>query len=128
MEPPLFGKKAGEPVPQVDPGDIKAVWDVLDDVARRHPGEQVGIEKGFFERACKPGADIDAVLYRAGMLRIFLKHGDENLIPWMDNGEPCEALWGAVAQIPMDWIGVDVDHEGFSFGVDDLLRRLQGAN
>jgi hypothetical protein len=128
MDAPFFRGPAGEPVPQVAPEDIKAVYGVCEDVARRHPGEQVGIGKGIFEHACKPGANVAAVVYRAGMLRILVQHGDENLTAWMNRGEPGDALFRAAAQIPMEWIGVGVDHEGLPFDVDDLLRRLQGPH
>jgi len=120
------GKQAGEPVPQVDPADVKAVWTIREDVEKRYPGKQVGIGRGIFEHVCKPDADIAAVVYRVGMLRILVQHGDENLTPWMNNGEPGDALFRAAAQIPMEWIGVGVDHEGLPFEVEEFLRRARG--
>jgi hypothetical protein len=49
----LFEKNAGDPVPQVDPDDVKAVWKFHEDLARRHPGKQVGIGKGVLEHVSK---------------------------------------------------------------------------
>ena|SRR5207247_1890550 len=63
----LFGGKPGEPVPQVDPDDLKAVWEINHEVQTSHPGERVtGIS--VLEHACKPGADVKAVAYRAMIL------------------------------------------------------------
>ena len=41
MEPPFFGGEAGQPVPQVDPDDVKAVWAIYQDVAGKHPGNKL---------------------------------------------------------------------------------------
>src|SRR5436853_6591247 len=78
----LFGGKPGEPVPQVDPDDLKAVWEINHEVQTSHPGERVtGIS--VLEHACKPGADVKSVAYRAVMLglRTLLFH--QNLAPWL---------------------------------------------
>jgi hypothetical protein len=32
QEPPPFGGKPGEPVPTVDPEDVKTVWQIMKDV------------------------------------------------------------------------------------------------
>jgi len=39
--PPGFGGNPGEPVPQADPEDLKALWRVQRDVEVRHPGQQI---------------------------------------------------------------------------------------
>lgn len=67
----MFQGQAGQPVPQVDPLDIKAVWQIGKETMESHPGQNVGIGVEFFERACKPGANIPAVTYRAGMIAMF---------------------------------------------------------
>jgi hypothetical protein len=125
MEPSFLGGKSGQPVPQVDPDDVKAVWAVHEDVARRHPGKQVGIGKGMFEHVCKPDADIAAVVYRAGMLRMLLQNGDENLTPWMNGEEPGDVLFRAAAQTGMEWIGEELRH-GWPFDLDEFLGRARG--
>lgn len=59
-EPPVFGGKTGEPVPEVDPEDAKIIWQFGRDAQARHPGNvAVGFElmKGILQ----PGADIQAV-------------------------------------------------------------------
>jgi hypothetical protein len=46
----------GEPVPQVDPEDVKAVWKLGQEVKKDHPGGGVAIGMAIFEHTCKPGA------------------------------------------------------------------------
>lgn len=127
MEAPFFGGKAGEPVPQVDPADVKAVWAIYQDVARKHPGEQVGVGTEFIKASCRPGADVSAVVFRTGMLRILVAHAQEQLAPWMNNEELSDALFRATAQTSMEWIGVGIERQGLPFDMEEFLRRTREA-
>ena len=86
--PPMFGGKPGEPVPEVDP-DLKTVWQMNRDLQARHPGQQVATGRGVYEHACKPGADIQAVGYRAAVLSMLIHLGSnpenpiKELRPWL---------------------------------------------
>ena len=53
-EAPLFGGKPGEPVPQVDPEDLKNVWQLYDEVKKRHPGEQFAIDQLVINKPASP--------------------------------------------------------------------------
>src|SRR6266480_2286315 len=72
----LFGYgDAGSPVPQVDPADMRALWDLAEDTKKRHPEGGVMIGRNLMQGLCKPGANVTAVSYRAGkieMLRLIL--------------------------------------------------------
>lgn len=46
--PPMFGGKPGEPVPEVDPEDLKIVWKINRDLQARHPGQQVATGRGVY--------------------------------------------------------------------------------
>src|SRR2546430_5589606 len=78
----LFGGKPGEPVPQVDPDDLKAVWEINHEVQTSHPGERV-VGISVLEHACKPGADVKAVAYRAMILGLLTLLFQQNLAPWL---------------------------------------------
>lgn len=67
QEPPGFGGKPGEPVPAVDPEDVKTVWQIGREAQGNHAGEHVAIGVDLMKHACKPGADIEAISYRAGL-------------------------------------------------------------
>lgn len=61
----LFGGpqgKPGEPVPEVDPDDLKSLW-------REQQEQQThAVDMQSMKRVCKPGADVTAVWYRASQL------------------------------------------------------------
>jgi len=88
-----------------------------------HPGQNVGIGVEYFERAWKPGANIPAVTYRAGMIAMLQRVAPE-LAPLLQN--KLEAVFQAAAEIPMEWIGPGV-RSGFPFDPDDFLRRVREA-
>lgn len=58
----------GEPVPQVDPEDVKAVWKLGQEVKQDHPGGGVAIGMAIFEHTCKPGAIVKAAIYRTNKI------------------------------------------------------------
>jgi len=115
----LFGHP-GEAVPQVDPEDVKAVWMLSQEVKQDYPGQSVGIGAEMFERGCKPGANIPAVTYRAGMIRM-LKQMDSLLQDKLD------AVFRVAAEIPMEWMGVGAPRKGLPFDPDDFVRRVREA-
>jgi|SRR5438270_11266685 len=65
---PWRGKTPDEPVPTVDAGDMKAVWQIYRETEEQHPGFAIGFEA--FKGVCNPGTDVHAVSYRAMMLRL----------------------------------------------------------
>ncbi len=85
-----------------------------------HPGVNVGIDVEIFERACKPGSNIPAATYRAGMTAMFLRHAPELQ-------DKLDAVFLIAATIPMEWIGVGVVRQGFAFDFEDFMRRVSAA-
>ena len=128
----LFGPP-GQPVPEVDPADVKAVWELGRDIEKRHPvktGElhayAVGIE--MFKAACKPGANIPAIFYRGMMLWMLVRHVQDQIAPWLKEGNPDDAIFRAIAQVPMEWMGVGVVRNGLPFDAEDFMRRVKKAD
>ena len=127
----LFGAP-GAPVPEVDAEDVKAVWELGRDIEKRHPvkaGElrayAIGIE--VFKAACKPGANIPAVLYRGTMLGMLIRRAQEQLARWLKEGNPDDAIFRAIAQVPMEWMGMGVVRNGLPFDIEDFIRRVGEA-
>jgi hypothetical protein len=120
----MFGLgRAGEPVPQVDPEDIKAVWKLDQEVKKDHPGLKVAIGVEIFERACKHGANVRAVTYRTqhiGMLQLILP----DLMDPLLQDKP-EAVFRAAAEIPIEWMGVGIVRDGLPFDLEDFVRRVR---
>ena len=118
--PPMFGGKPGEPVPEVDPEDLKNSWEISRNSPAYHP-EAAATADEVFEHACKPGADIRAIAYRAGMLSLLIHVAQEKLLG-LNESELDDEVFTAIAKIPMKWIATGVVTQGFPFDVDEFLR------
>ncbi len=109
-------------MPEVDPDDLKAVWQELCDFQARHPGYAVGFEA--MKAICKPGANAYAVWYRSSMIWVLKKYAQEQLAPWVKDEEVSDAVFPTMAAIPMEWVGHSV-REGWPFDVEEFFRRLR---
>src|ERR1700693_4732467 len=112
----------GEPVPQVDPEDVKAVWKLGQEVKRDHPDGGVAIGMAIFEHTCKPGAIVKAVIYRTNKIEILRMLASEVMEPLIH--DKLDTVFQAAAQIPMEWIGVGVVRQGLPFDFEDFMRRV----
>ena len=126
-KPPTFLGEAGEPVPTVDPEDLKAVFEVYRDEAKNNPDVKT-LAMGVFAQVCKPGADTQALWFRCAMLQLFISIVPEaELSPWVKDGLPDDAMFREMARIPMEWMGVGVSRRGPPFDLDELMRRVTGT-
>ena len=114
-EPPEFGGNAGEPVPAVDPEDLKIVLQITKDVQARNPRAAIGAE--IFQQACKPGADVEAVTYRSWLIGLANQFAPGHLERFAD-----DALCHAAAKVPAQWMGVGIVRNGLPFDVNEFLR------
>ena len=121
--PTLFGNP-GDPVPEVDPEDVKTVWDIWQDTASHSPDGRASVSVTIFRHACKPGADIPAVIYRGMMLQLLLQFAKTELERWTKDGQMDFAVLREIARLPMVWIGVGAMRAGMPFDAEELLRRL----
>lgn len=123
MELPHFGGKPGEAVPEVDPEDVKTLWQEQQKIQAVHPGQHAtGID--VMKAVCKPGANVKAVWYRMSMFGLLNVVASEQVSPWMNNGEPCEIIFRTIATIPMEWIGQS-PRQGLPFDVEEFFRLLE---
>jgi hypothetical protein len=121
----LFGYgRAGEPVPQVDPSDMKALWALYEDSRKRHPEGGVMIGRRLMQALCKPGADVTAISYRATKLELLRHILPDIMEPLIQ--EKLDGVLKAVSEIPMKWIGAKV-HHGWTFDPEDFLHRVREA-
>ena len=124
LNPPLFGGQPGDPVPEVDPQDIKAVWREARDLQARHPGQNVFIGIEVIEKICRPGVNTRAIWFRMSMIWILDLVAPDRTSAWMKEGEPADTVFQTIATIPMEWIG-HTEREGLPFDVDKFFRRLE---
>ena len=120
--PPRFGGDPGEPIPQVDPEDLKALWRLQRDVEARHPGQQIAIDNELAQHYCKPGADMQAVSYRVSFLWLMSRFVPEQFAAFTKDGQPIDAAFRAAAKVPAEWMGVGVARQGPPFDVNEFTR------
>jgi|SRR5215470_4199031 len=119
---PRFFGTAGEPVPAVDAEDLQNAHEILTDRAHRRAG---AFSTRIFNRACKAGADISAVAYRAMILQLLPTIAREQVAPLTKEDGKFDALvYREFAGFPMEWLPQGSSREGMPFDVDEFLRRV----
>jgi hypothetical protein len=113
----------GEPVADVDPDDMKTVWQETRNLQTRHPGMS-SLSSDTIKAICKPEANVGAVWYRSSMILVLNQFAREQLAPWVKDEEVSDAVFRTMATIPMEWIG-HTDREGLPFDVEEFFRRLR---
>jgi hypothetical protein len=117
-QPPHFGEP-GEPVPQVGPGDLKAIWVFFED-SPANAAVATGVE--LLRQVCKPGADIGALSYRAMMLSLLTRNAHEQLKPYSKDGRLDDGAIRAAARVQMEWMGVGIVRHDLPFDVNEFVR------
>ena len=113
-------------MPAVDAADLQTAYEILTDRARRPGGNgHAGFSIDKFIRACKAGADIPAVAYRAMMLQLLPKVAREHITPLMkDDGKFNANVYHEFAGFPMTWSPQESMRGGTPFDVNEFLRRV----
>lgn len=122
--PPFFGGIPGEPVPQVDPEDLKALRQEMRNLQSRHSGRNVAIGFHLMQAVCKPGANVEALWYRSSMIWALTQFAQVQMAPWIKEEEVSDAVFRIMATIPMEWIGT-TEREGLPFDVEEFFRQLR---
>ena len=120
----LFAGIPAGPVPQVDPEDVKTIWKQQRDIEQRHPGELCAVAAGDYIR--KPDATVRAIGYRATMLGMVCHLAHGVLEPWTKEDQLDDAVFRAIAEVPMEWMGREIGRQGLPFDFEDFMRRVRG--
>src|SRR5215469_15792717 len=123
LRDPPFGGNPGDPVADVDPEDLKTMWQRVRDLIETGPGQGFGMTCNTLDAFCKPGANAEAVWYRSTMIWVLSRFAQDQLAPWVRNEEVSDAVFRTMATIPMEWIG-HTEREGFPFDIEEFFRRL----
>lgn len=112
----------GEPVPEVDPDDLKNFLREIRGLEATGQNYAIGFE--HMKAICRPGANAYAVWYRSSMIWMLNKYAQEQLAPWVRDEEVSDVVFRTMAAIPMEWVGHTV-REGWPFDVEEFFRRLR---
>src|SRR3954468_11786424 len=121
---PSFGGRPGEPVPGVDPKDLKSFWHMTRDFQARRTGQHVALGFEAMKAVCKPGANAQAVWYRSSMICVLNQFAQDQLSSWVKDGEMSDVVFRTMATIPMEWIG-HTERQGLPFDVEGFFRDLR---
>ena len=124
--PPSFYEnlRQGVSAPQVDPDDLRRVWEFLKTVRARLPAGQsstgaapassnFGIDSRLLAEHCSPGADVAAVMFRCQFMQLLVQQGA--LARWVHGETPDPFLFQVFAVYPV--------HVG-EFDTASLLQHL----
>jgi hypothetical protein len=97
----------GAPIPPVDEHDLKALYELCVDRAKRYCGKDGVISIEMTARACSPEANLPAVWLRHTQLRSFYRQG--LLVPWQHETGLDDAVFPVASAIPMNGTHLDSD-------------------
>lgn len=117
----FFGGSGGD-VAAVDAADLKAVRAFMRN-SKAGPAAR-GFSSRVYESACSPGANVEAVWYRASMLGLLEMLPGNMLTPWTNDGELDDAVIQVAATFPMKKMEVGVVHEGPPFDLEEFLKQI----
>src|SRR5215469_18421798 len=127
VNPPFFfGGSPGEPVPEVDPEDLKVLWREQQGLQARHPGKLGAMGFDVMKAICTPGANVGAVWYRSSMLWLLSQIARERFAAFTKDGQPTDAAFRAAAKVPVEWMGEGIKQQA-PFDVDKFLWRCSGT-
>jgi hypothetical protein len=113
-EPPdLWKGSANQEVDKVDPADLRAVWNLMEDMDKQ--GTQA-ISLEIYERVCRPGADVQSVWYRVSMIAMLCK-----VLPGFD---PTDTMFKVAANFPMKKMPVGVPQQGPPFDLKEFIAQV----
>ena len=106
--------ESGTPLPPVNADDLKRVWGLMQRAVADH-GLGIGIDVRIISQECEPGADVNAVFFRAAVLQHLFE--SRLLDEWREGDEPAALVFQVGAIFPMEQ-GVQ------GFDPADFIERL----
>jgi hypothetical protein len=119
QKPPDFWKDSSSDVAVVDPADLTVVWELMQDVQRRNEGQSASVGIAAYKNLCSPGANVEAVWFRAAMLGML----NMAMPGWMGNADVGRVMKIA-ASFPMKKVEVGVAFDGPPFDLPEFLKQV----
>ena len=91
--------ESSTPLPSVNPDDLKRLWGLMRKAIADH-GPGIGLDAGYISQQCDPGADVNAVFFRAALLQHLFESG--LLDDWREGSEPKTLVFQVGAVFPME--------------------------
>lgn len=121
---PSSWSSAPGPVAAVSPADLKKVWQLYTEIAKKHSGRNFAVGADIVEKVCSPGADIQAVCYRLWQLKLLQMMGKE-FSRHVHDATPEERVFEVAASFPMKKMSVGVTYHEPPFDVEEFLKQIE---
>lgn len=99
------------------------MWELGERIEAQY-GAGVAVAGSAATDACSPGADIRAIGYRCGMLRILTMWPGDVLATWRRRGQFHDAVFTVLATLPMIWVEIG-ELNSLPFDIDAFLEELR---
>lgn len=119
----MWEQRAGD-APAVKVEDLKSVWRLFGDMQAIGPGKSKAAGEIIYKSVCSPGADVQAVWDRAGMLAAILEIRPELAAAWIQDGRPDDAVFEVAATFPMENMEPGMVREGFPLDMGEFVKRI----
>ena len=106
------------PVPAVDPADLRRMWERQEEFRVDSPDEHGAVVD--MSGACSAGADLPAVGFRLSMLSLMRR-----IKPFPPGTKLPDALFRVLATIPMTGMAPGAPQQKLPFDPDELIRLLK---
>ena len=115
-------------IPAANPDGLKTLWKLQKDLEARYARQGMIMGIGLDQQGVlSPGASFGDVFYRLSWLRhlqILSEAGHLNF-PWIHDGEPEDAVFKALAIVPMTGRRPGVTYDRPPFDVEELIRLIR---
>ncbi|MGB7466235.1 MAG: hypothetical protein WBW14_25315 [Candidatus Acidiferrum sp.] len=115
-------------IPAANPADLKTILKLQNDLEKQYGWQGVIMGIGFDQQGVlSPGANFGDVFYRLSWLRHLqiLSEADHLTFHWIHDGEPEDAVFKALAIVPMTGRRPGVMYDGPPFDVEELIRLIK---
>jgi hypothetical protein len=118
----LFRTPVGS-VPVVDLERVKTAWERVKKIEWKDDRGLCAVAGGDYNR--KPDVTAQAIGYRAAMLGLMRQVMPQTLAPWTNEDQLDDAVFRAIAEVPMEWI--EGPRQDLPFDIEDFMRRVREA-
>jgi hypothetical protein len=116
-------------IPAANPADLKTLWKRQKDLEARYgrQGVIMGAVGLDLQGVLSSGANFGDVFYRLSWLRHLqiLSEAGHLSFPWIHDGEPEDAVFKALAIVPMTGRLPGAMYQGPPFDVEELIRLIK---
>jgi hypothetical protein len=107
----------------VEPRDLENVWKLTQDLPLVPPSQVNFLPLGEYARICSPGADVQAVWYRASLFRLLADH--LKLLNSESSSPVRKAFFELAAKFPIQRVKPGVRYNDWPMDADGFVKQFR---